>query len=36
VLLDLCCLLGGLGLLYASIRWPAPVSEQREPAAQLV
>ena len=33
LLLDACCVLGGIGLLYASVRWPSPV---REREAQLV
>ncbi len=30
------CILGGLGLLYASIRWPSPAPARRAEAAQLV
>jgi hypothetical protein len=36
--LDACCLIGGVGLLYASIRWPGPTGQRRpepERAAQL-
>ena len=33
LLLDACCIIGGIGLLYASVRWPAPA---REREAQLV
>jgi hypothetical protein len=33
VALEAACIIGGIGLLYASVRWPAPA---REREAQLV
>lgn len=32
IALDLCCLAGGIGLLYASIRWPGPAVPPAAPA----
>ena len=36
IMLDLCCLIGGIGLLYASIRWPGQPREQQPALEQPV